>query len=96
MVCIFTESKLKVSKDNLLIILNKNPSLFLEKNINSQIFKYFMLQCINEISTLHYKDIKGNEILKDCIISYLFLYSYIFNKYSANNQDEFFIEDFSK
>lgn len=96
LVCIFTESKLKVSKDNLLIILNKNPSLFLEKNINSQIFKYFMLQCINEISTLHYKDIKGNEILKDCIISYLFLYSYIFNKYSANNQDEFFIEDFSK
>ncbi|MBJ2108966.1 hypothetical protein [Proteus terrae] len=72
LVCIFTESKLKVSKDNLLIILNKNPSLFLEKNINSQIFKYFMLQCINEISTLHYKDIKGNEILKDCIISYLF------------------------
>lgn len=96
LVRIFTESKLKASKDNLLILLNKNPDLFLEKNINSDVFKYFMLQCINEISTLHYKDIKENKILKDSFISYLFLYSYVFNKECSNNQDEFFIGNFSK
>lgn len=55
-----------------------------------------MLQCINEISTLHYKDIKENKILKDSFISYLFLYSYVFNKECSNNQDEFFIGNFSK
>lgn len=93
---IFTENKFKVSKDSLLILLNKNSNLFLEKNINSQVFKRFMLQCINEIPKLHYKNIKENKIFKDCFISYLFLYSYIFNKYSASEQDKFFIEDFSK
>ncbi|SUC13878.1 Uncharacterised protein [Proteus vulgaris] len=96
LVRIFTENKLKVSKDSLLIILNKNSDLFLEKNINSQVFNRVMFQCINKIPTLHYKDIKENKILKNSFISYIFLYSYVFNKETENNQDEFFIEDFSK
>ena len=96
LVRIFTENKLKVSKDSLLIILNENSDLFLEKNINSQVFDRIMFQCINKIPTLHYKDIKENKILKNSFISYIFLYSYVFNKETENNQDEFFIEDFSK
>ncbi|MEZ2684432.1 hypothetical protein ACBQ20_06490 [Proteus vulgaris] len=96
LVRIFTENKLKVSKDSLHIILNKNLDLFSEKDINSKVFKRVMLQCINDIPTLHYKNIKENEILKNSFISYIFLYSYIFNKETENNQSEFFIEDFSK
>lgn len=96
LVRIFTENKLKVSKDILHIILNKSLDLFSEKDINSKVFKRVMFQCINDIPTLHYKNIKENEIFKNSFISYIFLYSYIFNKETENNQSEFFVEDFSK
>lgn len=90
------ENNLKVSKDNLLLLLRKSSDLFSGKYINSDVFKCFMHQFIVMVTTSNYDEIKENEIFKNSFISYVFLYSYIFNKKIENNQNEFFMEDFSK